>query len=30
MVIKEDIEKNLLTIEFHGNGIGIMQQDIYI
>lgn len=29
MVIKENIEKNLLTIEFHDNGIGIMQQDIY-
>lgn len=28
MVIKENIEKNLLTIEFHDNGIGIMQQDI--
>ncbi|MBR9983328.1 MAG: ATP-binding protein [Wolbachia endosymbiont of Homalodisca vitripennis] len=29
MIIKENIEKNLLTIEFHDNGIGIMQQDIY-
>lgn len=29
MVIKENIEKNLLIIEFHDNGIGIMQQDIY-
>ncbi|MDG7056256.1 MAG: HAMP domain-containing histidine kinase [Wolbachia endosymbiont of Meromenopon meropis] len=29
MVIKENIEENLLTIEFHDNGIGIMQQDIY-
>ncbi len=29
MVVKENIEKNLLTIEFHDNGIGIMQQDIY-
>ncbi|QKX03033.1 sensor histidine kinase [Wolbachia endosymbiont of Litomosoides sigmodontis] len=29
MVIKENIEKNLLTVEFHDNGIGIMQQDIY-
>lgn len=29
MVIKDNIEKNLLTIEFHDNGIGIMQQDIY-
>lgn len=29
MVIKDNIEGNLLTIEFHDNGIGIMQQDIY-
>lgn len=29
MVVKENIAKNLLTIEFHDNGIGIMQQDIY-
>ncbi|WP_341807846.1 HAMP domain-containing sensor histidine kinase [Wolbachia endosymbiont (group E) of Neria commutata] len=29
MVINEHTEKNLLTIEFHDNGIGIMQQDIY-
>lgn len=29
MVIKENMAKNLLTIEFCDNGIGIMQQDIY-
>ncbi len=29
MVIKENTEQNLLTMEFHDNGIGIMQQDIY-
>lgn len=29
MVIKENVEKSLLTIEFHDNGIGIMPQDIY-
>ncbi|OEY86859.1 two-component sensor histidine kinase [Wolbachia pipientis] len=29
MVLKENIEKNLLIMEFHDNGIGIMQQDIY-
>ncbi|MBV0899449.1 MAG: HAMP domain-containing histidine kinase [Wolbachia endosymbiont of Fragariocoptes setiger] len=28
MVTREDIQKNLLTIEFQDNGVGIMQQDI--